>query len=325
MKAVICTKYGSPEVLKIMEVNKPIPKDDEVLIKIHATTVTVADIRIRSFTVPLSFWIPARLMLGITKPKKPILGVELAGEIEVIGKNVTKFKKGDRVFAGTLPNCGAYAEYKCLQEKGLITLMPPNISYEEAAAIPIGALTALHFLRKGGIKNKQKLLIYGASGSVGTYAVQLAKHFGADVTGVCGTSNLALVKSLGADKVIDYTEPNFVRKLETYDVIFIAIDKFPFPICMQVLRDGGIYLNVTAPVKSLKMIWASLTTSKKIVMAHSPSQNSEDLMLIKNLVAAGILKPVIDRKYTLDQIIDAHRYVEKGHKKGNVVISVENS
>ena len=322
MKAVICTKYGSPEVLQITEVDKPVATENEVLIRIYATTVTVADIRIRSFTVPLSFWIPARLMLGITKPKRPILGVELAGEIEAIGSKVRRFKLGDKVFAATLPDMGTYATHKCLPEDGMIASMPTNSTYQEAAAIPVGALTALHFLKKGEITSGQKVLIYGASGSVGTYAVQLAKHLGAEVTGVCSTSNLAWVKALGADKMIDYTEPNFAQKLETYDVIFLAVDKLPFPICKRALRLNGIYLNVTAPVKNLEMIWTTLTTSNKLIMAHSPSKNVENLIFLKNLVESGAIRPIIDREFSLDEIVEAHRYVEKGHKKGNVVVTI---
>lgn len=223
MKAIVCTKYGSPEVLQLREVEKPVPKEDEVLVKVKATTVTVADFRVRSFTIPLSFWLPARFILGLRRPKKPVLGVELSGEIESVGKEVKLFRKGDQVFAATLTNFGAYAEYKCLSEVGPIALKPANITYAEAAAIPIGARTALHYLRKANIKSGQKVLIYGASGSVGTYAVQLAKYFGADVTGVCSGYNLALIKSLGANKVIDYTAGDFTRKLEMYDVIFLAV------------------------------------------------------------------------------------------------------
>ncbi len=322
MKAIVCTAYGPPEVLQIKEVEKPVPKDHEVLIKILATTVTVADFRVRSFTVPPSFWIPARLILGIRRPKKPILGVELSGEIEALGKEVKRFKKGDMVFAATLASFGAYAEYVCLPEDGPIVLKPTNITHEEAAAIPIGALTALHYLRKGGIKPQQKVLIYGASGSVGTYAVQLAKYFGAEVTGVCSSVNLALVKSIGADKVVDYAEANFTDRLEKYDLILLAVDKFPFSICNQLLNENGVYLNVTAPVKSFQMLWISMTTNKKIIVGESPPYKTEDLNFLKQLVEAGTVKPVIDRKYTFDQIIDAHRYVDQGHKKGNVVVTV---
>ena len=322
MKAVICTKYGPPEVLQIQEVAKPVPKDNEVLIKVHATTVTAADFRIRSFTIPPSFWLPARLMLGITKPRKPILGTELAGEIESVGKDVKLFKKGDPVFAATLMSFGGYAEYVCLPEDGPIAIKPATISYEEAAAIPIGARTALHHLRKGEIKKDQKILIYGASGSVGTYAVQLAKYFGAEVTGVCSSTNLALVKSIGADKVIDYTATDFEKRLEMYDMIVVAVDKFPFSTCNRLLNENGVYINITAPFKSFPMIWTALTTNKKIITGQNSPEKAHDLVFLKKLVEEGVLKPVIDRKFPLEQIVEAHRYVDRGHKKGNVVVTI---
>ncbi|MBK0402807.1 NAD(P)-dependent alcohol dehydrogenase [Adhaeribacter sp. BT258] len=322
MKAIVCTKYGPPEVLQLQEIEKPVPKANEVLIKIYATTATVADCRVRSFTVPLAFWLPARLILGIRKPKKPVLGAELAGKIEAVGKNVKRFQAGDPVFAATLQNFGAYAEYICLPEAGLIALKPANITYEEAAAIPIGARTALHFLKKGNIQKGQNVLIYGASGSVGTYAVQLAKCFGASVTGVCSGANLDLVKALGADNVIDYTVGDFTQKLEMYDVILVAVDKFPFPVCNRFLKPEGIYLNVTAVVKTLPMLWASLTSKKKIIVGETPPESVEDMNFLKSLVKAGVLKPVLDRSYPLEQIVEAHRYVEKAHKKGNVVVVV---
>jgi NADPH:quinone reductase-like Zn-dependent oxidoreductase len=322
MKAVVCTKYGPPEVLQLKEVEKPVPNDDEILVKIHATTVTVADFRIRSFTIPPSFWIPARIMIGLRKPKKAILGVELSGEIESSGKDVTLFKKGDEIFAASLINFGAYAEYTCLPENGAVSLKPTNITYEEAAAIPIGARTALHFLKRANIQPGQKVLIYGASGSVGTYAVQLAKYFGAFVTGVCSTSNLALIKSLGAEKVIDYTEKNFTKRFETYDIILVAVDKLPFTACTKALSKNGTYINITAPMKSARMLWTSITSNKKIITGENSPETSEALIFLKSLVEEGKLKVVIDRYYTLEQIVEAHRYVDKGHKKGNVVITV---
>jgi NADPH:quinone reductase-like Zn-dependent oxidoreductase len=322
MKAVICPAYGPPEVLQLQDIEIPVPKDKEVRIKIHATTATVADFRIRSFTVPKSFWIPARLALGITKPRKPILGVELSGEIEYVGKNVTRFKKGDQVFAATLMHMGAYAEYICLPEDGPIAIKPDCITYEEAAAIPVGARTALHYLRKGEIKSGKKILIYGASGSVGTYAVQLARYFGAEVTGVCSSTNLALVKSLGADHAVDYTIPGFISRLGKYDVVFVAVDKISFIDCKKLLQPKGIYLNITEPLKSFEMLWTSMTTGIKVVVGENSAETADDLNYLKDLVEAGVLKPVIDKKFTLDQIVDAHRYVEMGHKKGNVVITV---
>lgn len=322
MKAVVCTRYGPPEVLQIREIEKPVPKDNEILIRIHATTVTVADFRIRSFTIPPSFWLPARIALGIRRPRKSILGVELAGVIESVGKDVKLFRKGDQVFAATLKDFGAYAEYVCLPEDGPVALRPTSITFGEAAAIPIGARTALHYLRRGKIERGQKVLIYGASGSVGTYAVQLARHFGASVTGICSSVNAAMVRSLGAEKVIDYTEKDFTRKLETYDIIFMAVDRWPFSDCNKFLDKEGVYLNITAPLRSPRMMWTAMTTKKKIIVGENPPDAAEDLVFLKGLVDAGVLKPVIDRTYTLDQIVEAHRYVDKGHKKGNVVITV---
>ena len=323
MKAIVYTKYGPPEVLQLKEVKKPAPKDDEVLIKVYATTVTVGDCRARSFTVPPSFWLPARISLGFRGPKKTILGLELAGEIESIGKDVKRFKKGDQVFAATLISFGAYAEYKCLPEDAAVTIKPSNITFEEAAALPIGARTALHYLRKANIRSGQKVLVYGASGSVGTYAVQLAKVFGAEVTGVCSTSNIELVRSLGAHRVIDYTVEDFSNTGEIYDVIFEAVDQSSFSACMRALKPEGIYLNITPPLPSAQMLWTKMTTSKKLFLGENAPESAEDLHFIKELVEAGKIQPIIDTCYPLEQIVDAHRYVDKGHKRGNVVITVK--
>jgi len=325
MKAIVCTKYGPPEVLQLKEVEKPTLRDNEVRIKIFASTVTSGDSRMRSFTVPLSFWLPARMALGLRKPNKAILGAELAGEIESAGKDVKMFRKGDQVFAYPGHNGGAYAEYICMPENGCLAIKPANMTFEEAAAIPFGGNTALYFLRKGNVRSGQKVLIYGASGSVGTYAVQLARYFGAEVTGVCGTTNLKLVKSLGADQVIDYTKEDFTKNVATYDVIFDAVGKSPFSGCMKSLKKEGTYLHAVAtPAVMLRMRWASMTGSKTLI-GGTAIPNTENLVFFKELVEAGKIKPVIDRRYPLAQTAEAHRYVEKGHKKGNVVITMEHN
>jgi len=327
MKAIVCTKYGSPDVLQLKEVDKPTPRDNELLIKIHATTVTSGDCRIRSFTVPPMFWLAGRIALGFRKPKKQIFGSEFAGEIEAVGKDIKRFKEGDQVLAFSHHSFGAYAEYCCMPGDGVVAIKPVNMTYEEAAAIPFGGLTALHFLRKGNIQSGQKVLIYGASGAVGTYAVQLAKYFGAEVTGVCGTTNLDMVKSLGADKVIDYTKEDFTKSGNTYDIILDAVGKTTFSRCKSSLKEKGSYLHTVMVSSELKGLWYSMTTGKKVVGGTASKgiplpKQTEALIFLKELVEAGKIKPVIDRRYPLEQIVEAHRYVEKGHKKGNVVITV---
>ncbi len=323
MKAIVCTRYGPPEVLQLTEVEKPVPQDDEILVRIHATTVTAGDVRIRGFRVPILFWLPFRMQMGFSRPKDEILGVELAGEIEAVGKDVKAFKEGDRVF-GTPPwmRFGTYAEYICLPEVGMATTMPANLTYEEAAAVPFMALGALYFLRKGNIQRGQKVLIYGASGSLGTNAVQLAKYFGADVTGVCSTTNLEMVKSLGADKVIDYTKEDFAESGETYDIVFDTVGKSSFSSCMKSLKEDGFLLMANPGLSEMvRGRWAAKSSSKKVI-GGTASNPPEDLTFIKELVEAGKLRPVIDRRYPLEQIVEAHRYVDQGHKKGNVVITV---
>jgi NADPH:quinone reductase-like Zn-dependent oxidoreductase len=323
MKAAVCLRYGSPDALVLQDVEKPTPGDAEILVKVQATTVAAADRRVRSFTVPLSYWPLARMALGLRKPRKAILGTELAGEIESVGKDVRLFEKGDRVFALTGHDFGAYAEYRCLSEDEVLAMKPSNTTYEEAAAIPMGGLTALHFLRKAKIKTGQKVLIYGASGSVGTFAVQLAKYFGAEVTGVCSTANLDLVKSLGADEVIDYTKGDFGENGVVYDVIFDTVGKSRFSNCVKSLAKGGTYLQVVAsPVLRIRMLWTSMTGNKKLI-GGTMAEKTQGLVFLKGLVETGKIRSVIDRSYPLQQIVEAHRYVDRGHKAGNVVISMQ--
>lgn len=323
MKAIVATKYGSPDVLEMQEVAKPSPQENEVLVKIHSTTVTSGDSRVRSFTVPRSVWVPARLTLGLTKPKKAIPGMVLAGEVEAVGKDVKRFKKGDQVYAYDITLLSTYAEYACVPENRAMALKPVNISYEEAVAIPFGGVTALYFLKKGNIKSGQQVLIYGASGSVGTLAIQIAKHFGATVTAVCSSANFALVKSLGADEVIDYTREDFTTNGKTYDIIFDAVGKTSLSESLPSLAADGSYLQaVSGPAIMIQMQLASRRTSKTLV-GGTAVPTAEDLEFLNTLVESGKIKPVIDRCYPLEHMSEAHRYVDAGHKKGNVVITVE--
>jgi NADPH:quinone reductase-like Zn-dependent oxidoreductase len=322
MKAVVATRYGSPDVLQLQEVATPVPSDSEILIKIRATTVNVGDSRMRSFTVPPIFWLPARLSIGLTKPKNPVFGFDLAGDVAAVGKNVTRFKVGDRVFASAFgENFGAHAEYKCLPEDGIVAHMPPDLTYEQAAALPLGANTALYFLRVANIQRGQSILIIGASGSVGTFAVQLAKHFGAEVTATCSGTNAEMVKALGADKVIDYTREDFAANGQTYDIIFDAVGKTTFPQCERLLKPGGYYLHTVMPTAALLGGWYKRTTGKHVI-GGTALEKTENLVFLGELAESGTIKPIIDRCYPLEQIADAYRYVETGHKKGNVVVRV---
>ncbi|MEE8479688.1 MAG: NAD(P)-dependent alcohol dehydrogenase [Desulfobacterales bacterium] len=319
MKAIVCTKYGAPEVLQLKDIDKPIPKDNEVLVKVYATTVTVGDVRTRSFTWAPWFWLPGRIMYGFSKPRRKIPGNELAGEIEAVGKDISRFKKGDQIF-GIIWDVrfgGTSAEYICLPEN-VIALKPVNMTYEKAAAVPIGGLTALVLLRKSNIQSGQKVLILGASGSVGTFAVQLARYFGAEVTGVCSTRNTELVKSLGAQRVIDYTKDDFTKNGQTYDIIFDAVIKTSFSRCKDSLTPEGTFTTVDWPL--LQVLRTSLFGRQKVVIGIA--RRIEDLVFMKELIEAEKIKVVIDRTYPLEQIVEAHRYVDQGHKKGNVVVTV---
>jgi NADPH:quinone reductase-like Zn-dependent oxidoreductase len=318
MKAVVYEKYGSPEVLQIKEVEKPTPKDNELLIKVSAVAVTIGDLRL----IKADPFI-ARFFNGLIKPKKKILGMNFSGKIEAVGEKVKQFKPGDKVFGSTVFELGCYAEYLTVPEDGVVTTIPSNVSYEEAAVIPFGTLTSLHFLRKGNLKSGQKVLIYGASGSLGVAAVQLAKYFGTEVTGVCSTVNLDLVKSLGADNVIDYTKENFANKNQSYDIIYDTVGKISFFDCIKKLNKNGIFLNAVhiPPMSLFKDLWVLLTSSKKLI-GGTFVECKEDLIFIKKLIEDGMYKSIIDKIFPLEQIVEAHHYVEKGHKRGNVVIRI---
>jgi NADPH:quinone reductase-like Zn-dependent oxidoreductase len=306
LKAAVYEKFGPPEVIEIRDVEEPKLKSDEVLVKVHASTVSRGDVRMRSLDVPgnIITRFLARLWLGPVKPKRPILGMQIAGEIESVGNNVSKFKAGDQIFASTYGSgFGGHAEYKCIAEDEVITLKPTNMTYEEAATVPTPGLGAYSLLKKANIKSGQKVLVYGASGSVGTFAVQIAKAFGAEVTGMCSSSNSDMVKSLGATKVIDYTKEDFTQSGTTYAVIFDAVHKIPISQRKQSLNENGLYLSIS----------------------QEEREKVEDLVHLKELIEEGKVKSVIDRTYSLEEIVEAHRYVDTGHKKGNVVITLNHS
>jgi len=325
MKAIVYERYGPPEVLQLKQVAKPAPKDNEVLIKTHATTVTSGDWRVRSLNVPAGFGLIIRLVLGVSRPKQPILGTELAGVVESVGKDVRKFRVGDQVFAFSDAAMGCYAEYKCMPEDGAVALKPSNLTYDEAAALSFGGTTALDFFRRGKLQRGEKVLVNGASGGVGTAAVQLARHFGADVTGVCSTANVELVSSLGASHVIDYTKEDFTQNGETYDVIVDTAGTAPFSRSKASLKEGGRLLMILAGLPDmLRIPWVSMTSSKKVI-AGPAAGRAEDLRFLAGLAAAGEFKPVIDRRYPFEQIAEAHRYVDTGRKKGNVIITLEHN
>jgi NADPH:quinone reductase-like Zn-dependent oxidoreductase len=330
MKAIVWTNYGSPDVLQLKEIAKPIPKANEVLIKIYATTVTAGDCEARSLKMPILIRLPMRMYVGLRKPKRiTILGQELAGEIEAIGKDVKRFKAGDQVFGTTGLGFGAYAEYICLPEEsamGVLATKPANMTYEEAAAVPTGGLEALHFIRKGNTLASvrgEKVLVIGAGGSIGSFAVQLARYFGAEVTGVDSTSKLEMLRSIGADHVIDYTQEDFTRNGQTYDVIFDVPGKSSFSGSIRSLKQNGRYLLANPGLShALQGPWTSMRSGKKVIFGAA-SQKIEDLFFLRELIEAGQIKAVIDRRYSLEQIAEAHRYVDTGQKQGNVVIMLE--
>jgi NADPH:quinone reductase-like Zn-dependent oxidoreductase len=323
MKAVIYEKYGAPDVLQLRDVEKPVPRRNEVLIRIRATTVTSADWRVRSLNLPAGFGLIARVFFGVTRPRQPILGSELAGEIESAGSDVTKFKPGDRVFAFSGARMGCHAEYKCMPEDGPVALTPPDLSDDEAAALSFGGTTALDFLRRGKLQPGERVLVNGASGAVGTAVVQLARHFGAEVTGVCSAANVELVRSLGASHAIDYTAEDFTKNGETYDVIVDTAGTAPYSRSKGSLKERGRLLMVLGGLPDMLMIpWVSMTSAKKVI-AGPAAERAEDLRLLAELAAAGHFRPVVDRRYPFEQIAEAHRYVDTGRKKGNVVITLD--
>jgi 2-desacetyl-2-hydroxyethyl bacteriochlorophyllide A dehydrogenase len=331
MKAIVWTRYGPPDGLKLQEVEKPVPKDNEILIKIHATTVTAGDCEMRRLELPLMLSFPVRLYAGLLRPKRiPILGQELAGEVEEVGKNVKSFKVGDQVFGTTGLGFGAYAEYICLagepgDTQGVLAIKPTNLTYGEAASVPTAAFEALHFLRKANIQRGKKVLIIGAGGSIGTYSIQLARHFGAEVTGVDRTEKLDVLRSIGANHVIDYTKGDYTNHGESYDLIIDVVGRRSVSRRLKLLKQDGYYFLAYAGLADVLLgTWVSMTSNKKVKF-ESSSQKREDLVFLKELIEAGKIKPVIDRYFLLEQTAEAHNYVESRHKKGNVVITVEHN
>ena len=333
MKAIVYKEFGAPDVLHVEEREKPTPKDNQLLIKVHATTVNYGDLaardfvsmKPRDFNMPWLFWLGARFFFGTKQPKLEILGSEFAGEVEATGKDVTTFKTGDSVFGYLGQNMGAYAEYFCMPEKGAVALKPENMTFEEAAAVPYGAIMALHLLNKAGVESGQRVLINGASGGIGSAAVQIAKHhYDALVTGVCGTPRVEFVKSLGADEVIDYTKEDFTQNGQTYDLIFDVLGKSSFSRCKDSLNKNGRYLRVSFKSRQLlQMLRTKIIGSKKVICALAPG-SQEDLKAVKQLIDAGKIKAIIDKSFEMEQAAKAHRYVKEGHKKGHVVITLQN-
>jgi NADPH:quinone reductase-like Zn-dependent oxidoreductase len=333
MKAIVYSEYGSPDVLQVKEVEKPLPGEKEVLVKVHATSVNYGDLAARNFremspqkfNMPLLFWLMAKISFGLRKPKTTILGSEFAGEVESTGKNVTKFKSGDPIFGYLGQNMGAYAEYICVPEDGVLAIKPANLTYEEAASVPYGAIMALNLLRKVNVHANQKVLINGASGGIGSAAVQIAKQMGAEVTGVCATPRLEFVKALGADKVVDYTKEDFTRNGETYDLIFDILGKSPFSRCKNSLKPKGILLHASFKMRHIfDMLRTSKSTGQRVFCAIAPG-SLKDLVSVKELIEEGKIKSIIDKCFPMEQAAEAHRYVEQGNKKGNVVISISSN
>lgn len=322
MKAIVCEGYGSPEVLKLAEVAKPIPKESEVLIRVRAATVTAGDCELRAFRIAGWIWLPLRLAMGVRRPRQPILGLEIAGEVEAVGSAVDRFSAGDRVFGSTSLGMGAYAQYKCLPGSGAITGIPDGLSYAEAAGIPTGGLNGLHFMRKAEVKRGDRVLINGAGGSIGTFALQIAKQMGAEVTAVDRTDKLEMLRNLGADHVVDYTQEDFTKSGDSYDVIVDVVGKSPFSGSVAALAEHGRYvLGNPRLLPMLRGLWTSRTSSKKVLAAMA-GESVDDLNHLAEQVAAGTLKVVIDRTYPLERTAEAHRYVDAGHKQGVVVIAV---